>query len=150
MSKKKKVKDKGEGVACRARVEIRKNTSSLKCFHSGSVNRYENVFGVLPSAVKTLSMETWNQNAFSLAVAAQTPLSVIIFSLSPHPPTLFRCSVFPYYTIFMQRWKSQIFFLQHLCCYCWVSCTYPGVAQSDSAVLQNVFGIKLLLKHQMR
>lgn len=88
MSKKKKVKDKGETVVCRARVEIRKNTSSLKCFHSCSVNCYENVFGVLPSTVKTLSTETWNQNAFSLAVATQTPLSVIIFSLlffSPPP-----------------------------------------------------------------
>lgn len=50
-------------------MQIRENTS-LECFHSCSVNRYENVFGILPSTVKTLSVETWNQNVFSLVVVA--------------------------------------------------------------------------------
>lgn len=70
--------------------------------------------------------------AFSLVVVAQIPLSVITLSL-PLPHThCFRWSIFPYYTILMQRWKSQIFFSAVNCL---VTCTYPGVSQSDSAVL---------------
>lgn len=45
--------------------------------------------------------------AFSLVVVAQIPLSVIVLSL-PLPHTHhFRWSIFPYYTILMQRWKFQ-------------------------------------------
>lgn len=42
---------------------------SLSC----SMSRYENVFGVLPGAVKTLSMESWTQNAFRFMVLHRFP-----------------------------------------------------------------------------
>lgn len=84
-AKKKRGKDKGERIVFEARVLIRKNTPSVKYFHSCSVNRYENVFGFSPSTVKTLSMETWNQNTISFAVVAQIPLSVIVCSFFPPP-----------------------------------------------------------------
>lgn len=131
--KKKRVKDKGERIVFEARVLIRKNTPSVKYFHSCSVNRYENVFGFSPSTVKTLSMETWNQNTISFAVVAQIPLSVIVCSL--FSPTLFWWVIFSH-ILFKQRWKSQILFLQRLCCYCFVSCVRLGEALSGSAVSQ--------------
>lgn len=84
-------------------------------------------------------------------ILSQISLFVIVLSL--FSPILF---AFPYYIIFMQRWKSVFFpaasqlFLLLSVCFCLVLQTHPGVAQCDSAVLQNVSGLKLLLKHQMR
>lgn len=98
-------------------------------------------------------METWNQNACHLVVLSQISPFVIVLSL--FPPIL---GCLPSFIILFSCKGGNLFFffppasqLSLLSvCLCLVFCTHPGVAQGDSAVLQNVSGLKLLLKHQMR
>lgn len=75
-------------------------------------------------------------------------LSPPILGCLPSLTVLFSCKDGNLFFFFLLPPASQLFLLT--VCFCLVLRTHPGVARGDSAVLQNVSGLKLLLKHQMR
>lgn len=97
-------------------------------------------------------METWNQNTCHLMVLSLISLFVVVLSLFPlilgRLPSLIILFSCKGRKLFFPPPASQLFLLS--VCFCMVLHTHPGVAHSDSAVLQNVSGLKLLFKHQMR